>query len=66
MNREQRIAYIISQSAAALITAMAMQAENDQRKHLGQSMAYQEDAFLNVIDQHGIGTNSVLMMFSLT
>lgn len=31
-----------------LQTLMAMQAENDQRKVLGHSMAYDESAFLNV------------------
>ncbi len=31
-----------------LQTLMGMQAENDQRKQLGQSMAYDESAFVNV------------------
>ena len=60
MDKEARVAYIISQAASAMITAMGMQAENEQRKHLDQSMAYQEDAFLKVIRDHGIGCNDVV------
>ena len=33
---------------------MGMAAENAQRKHRGESMAYIEDDFLKVIDQEGI------------
>ena len=37
-----------AQSVDKLQTLMGMQAENDQRKQLGQSMAYDEDAFINI------------------
>jgi hypothetical protein len=59
---EDRGAFLISQSVCALITAMGMQAENEQRKHLGQSMAYQEDSFLKVILDHQIGYNDAIMI----
>jgi len=60
MEENARAAYIISQSAVAIIRALGMQAENKQREHLGKSMAYQEDAFLKIIDEGGIGANSSL------
>lgn len=37
-----------SQSVDKLQTLMGMQAENDQRKATGKSMAYDEDAFVNI------------------
>jgi len=51
-------AFLISQSVAAMITAMGMQAENKQREALGESMAYTEKQFCEVIDEHGIGFNT--------
>jgi hypothetical protein len=39
----ERIAY-------ALITAMAMEAENKQREHQGNAMAYTESDFLNAAE----------------
>ena len=57
---EERAAYIISQSAAAHIKALGMQAENMQREALGQSMAYDEAAFDNLIQEHGLDHNSVV------
>jgi len=55
MNRQ--VAFLISQSVCALITAMGMQAENKQREVLGQSMAYTEENFQEVIQEHGISWN---------
>jgi hypothetical protein len=60
MNENQRAAYLISQSAAAMIEAMGMQAENTQREHRGESLAYVEDDFQRVILKYGIGTNSAI------
>lgn len=57
---DNRGAYIISQSVCALIVAMGMQAENDQRKHHGESMAYTGEAFEKVILEHGIGCNDAI------
>ena len=36
----------------ALIRALALQAENDQRKHRGESMAYTERDFLELLDKN--------------
>ena len=60
MTNEQRAAYVMSQSACALIEAMGMQAENKQRETLGQSMAYDEQAFLDAITRNGIYHNAVM------
>jgi len=42
---EERAAYVISQSVCALIEAMGMVAENKQREHRGESMAYDACSF---------------------
>ena len=60
MNENQQAAFIVSQSASALIEAMGMVAENEQRKHRGESIAYPEAAFTALIDRYGIGHNAVL------
>jgi hypothetical protein len=43
-----------------MIRALGMQAENDNRKHRGEPMAYSEGDFLNVIDLEGIGHNAMM------
>jgi len=63
MNENQKAAYIQAMAIEAMIRAMGMQAENDQRKHLGQSMAYTEDNFLKLIEDAGIHHNGVMRMF---
>jgi hypothetical protein len=45
--------------ARALIRAMGMQAENQDREHRGAAPAYTEKAFFDIIDEEGIGYNSV-------
>ena len=60
MNENQQAAFIMSQSACALIEAMGMQAENQDRAHRGLAVAYTEEAFAALIDEHGIGYNAVL------
>jgi hypothetical protein len=60
MTPEQKAAYINSQSACALIEAMGMISENQQRVHRGESMAYTESAFTELIDKYGIGPNGVM------
>ena len=59
MTEEQKAAYIIAMSTCAMIKAMGYQAENEQRKHLGQAMAYTEDAFGALIEEWGIHHNAV-------
>lgn len=65
MDEQQSLVYIQSQIACAMIKAMGMQAENKQRETLGQSMAYTDADFFNLIEEHGIYHNAVLsQMFS--
>jgi len=60
MNEIERAAYIISQSVCALIEAMGMTAENHQRLHYGESMAYNYEAFYELLDQYGLHHNAVV------
>jgi len=60
MEDMSKAAFILSQSVAALAKIEGMKAENMQREALGQSMAYSDDAFFNVIQEYGIDHNSVI------
>ena len=64
MDEQQRAAFLISQSVAALIETMGMHAENMQREQLGHSMAYTEDSFLLLIERSGVGHNAALNALS--
>ncbi len=63
MTNEQKAAYVNSQSVCALIEAMGMAAENQQRAHRGESAAYVEGAFTDLIEKYGIYHNAVLTTF---
>jgi hypothetical protein len=56
----QNVAYVNSQIASAMIELEAMKAENMQREHMGQSMAWDESSFTSLIDKYQLGHNSVL------
>jgi hypothetical protein len=60
MNAEQRMVYMQAQIASALIEMEAMKAENLRREHLGQSIAYDGDAFLALIPKYMLGHNSII------
>ena len=60
MDEIQKAAYIISQSACAIIEAMGMQADNIQRKQQYLSMAFILDDFIAVYERYGITHNQVL------
>jgi len=60
MANEEQIAYIISQSVAAAITMEAMKAANRERFAHAEAPAYNEQSFLDLIPQFGIGYNSVV------
>jgi hypothetical protein len=62
MTTEEKVAYIQSQTACALLEMEAMKVENLQRINQGLSVAYGEDAFMKVISNYGIGHNSVLQL----
>lgn len=63
MNEEQQAAFIHAQAVCAQAEIAAMQAENMQRAALGQSMAYDEAAFMAVIEKYGIHHNAVIEFF---
>lgn len=57
---ECRAVFIQSQATSAMIEAMGMQAENEQRKINGESLAYREEHFVELINKYGLGHNSVI------
>ncbi len=60
MTPEQSAAFVNAAIARALIRAQGMTAENLQRVHREESMAYTNEAFEKLIDEEGIGHNSVI------
>ena len=63
MTPEQKAAYIQAQAACAMAEIAGMQAENMQREHRGESMAYVEDDFVEIPNKYGIHTNAVIVFF---
>jgi hypothetical protein len=55
-----KVTFLNSQIACAMIEAMGMVAENKQREIMSDSMAYVEDDFMRLIDKYGLGHNSVI------
>ena len=60
MTANEQATFLYSQTVCALITAMGMQAENDQRQLRGESMCFMQTDFERVIIDHGIGYNDAL------
>jgi len=60
MTSEQSAAFVNAAVARPLIKAQGMTAENMQRAHRGESMAYNDEAFEKLINDEGIGHNSVI------
>lgn len=60
MDAAGKAAFIISQSVAAMIECESMKAANEVRESDGYAPAYSEEAFLSLIDNYGLGHNSVL------
>jgi len=63
MTDEQKAAYIFAQASCALIQAMGAFSENMQRNRLGQSVAYDENAFQGIIQEYGIHHNATIGLF---
>ena len=63
MTQEQQAAFIHAQSVCALAKIEGMKAENMICESLGHLMAYDEKAFVGVINTYGISHNSVLALF---
>ncbi len=64
MTAEQTAAFVNAASSRAVIRAMAMQAANYERVSKGEALAYSEDAIANLIEDEGIGHNSVVTMLN--
>lgn len=60
MDDAQRVAYQQSQTAAALIEAMGMQAQNQMWTTQGQCPVYGETHFNELITKYGLGHNTVM------
>jgi len=60
---EQQAAYLIAQTAVLNATIAGMVAENMQRKALGQSMAYVEDAFQDFINDSRCQHDAIMAFF---
>ncbi len=56
----RNLVYIQSQVACALIEMEAMKAANVEREQRGESLAYDEAAFMAIIDKYGIHHNAVI------
>lgn len=63
MTTEQQAAFVIAQAACASAQIAAMQAANQHRLSLGHSIAYDEEAFLAVVDKYHLGHNAVIDFF---
>jgi hypothetical protein len=63
MTPEQKAAFIMSQVACAMAEIAGMQAENQHRLSLGQSIAYGEEAFAGIAGRYGLGHNDVITHF---
>ena len=63
MTPEQQAAYIYSQTVAASAELEAMKAANWMREMKGETIAYDETAFRQVINHYGIHHNAVLSLF---
>jgi hypothetical protein len=61
MSDESKLLYFRMNMLQAEIEMNAMKAENKQRELLGESPAYTERDFMNLIEKHGIGENAFLV-----
>lgn len=59
MNEQQRCIWLQSQIACALIEMEAMKAANVERESEGKALAYDEEAFMNLINRYGIHRRSL-------
>lgn len=63
MTDNQKAAYVMGESVAALIEALGMMSENLQRMQRGESLAYNDEAFTKLLNEHCICHNSTLAIF---
>jgi hypothetical protein len=55
-------AYAITMTIETMVEAMGMQAENQHRLSRGESIAYTEQAFVDLVNKNGCHHNSVLSL----
>jgi hypothetical protein len=63
MTPEQKAAYIFAQSVCALAEIEGMKALNMYRDSRGETIAYDDNAIMSVIDKYGIHHNGVCKFF---
>jgi len=63
MTDEQKAAYIYAQAACANAEIEAMKADNQYRKMRGGTIAYDGDAFREIIEKYGIHHNAICSLF---
>ena len=63
MTPEQKVAYVMSQSVAAMAEIESMKAANRLRADNNFADAYGEEAFAQIADRFGIGHNAVIELF---
>ena len=63
MSPEEKRTYMDSQIACALIEMESMKAMNYERDAQGLAQAYNEEAFLDLIEKYGIHHNAVIGWF---
>lgn len=64
MTDEQKAAYIIAQSAGALITAYSYLVANMAAAAAGRPLPYEEKHFTDLVLSEGIGHNAVIGFFT--
>lgn len=64
MQQPEKIAYINSQVACALIEMEGMKAENKHREINGLQLKYNEKAFINLLKDYMIGYDTVMRYFN--
>lgn len=63
MTEEQKAAYIYAQAVCALAEIEAMKALNTYREMRGETIAYDEEAFLSVPTKYRIHHNDIVSLF---
>ena len=63
MTEEQNIVYTQGMLLQARITMEGMIAENQQRAHCGEQMAYTQKSFNALIEEYGIHHNAVISLY---
>ncbi len=59
-NKARNIAYLQSQTVAAMITLEGMKASNAERARTESAPAYNEAAFFDLIDKYGLHRSAVI------